>query len=120
MKELVEALAPWPLAQGIVIGILVAAAGFWAMRRGLQDRNRREAEQEAQPVRLDLDDGALPVRIVLTEDERRLQWAAYQQLHHIEQNSFKIALAGEQLLEATERLTQAVNRGNDIKWNSTR
>ncbi|WP_407146220.1 hypothetical protein [Bradyrhizobium sp. ORS 86] len=108
MKDLVEALAPWPVVQGIVIGLLVAGAAFWAMRRGLQDRNRHEAgADEPQPVRL-----------VFTDEEKRLEWGAYQQLENIEQNTFKMALTLEQLLEATRRQTEAMNRHNDIMWNA--
>jgi len=101
MKELIDALNPFPLAQGMVIGLIVAAAGFWAVRRGLQDNRKREgAPADVQRVHVELSD-----------EEKRLQWTAYEQLENLEKNSF----AAVKLLE---KIAEGVNRLGDTRWNS--
>jgi hypothetical protein len=92
MEEAVKALAPWPVLQGVVIGLIVAAVGFWAMRRGLQENKRRETATGE----------ALAVRLELADDERKAQWKAHEQLDHLHENSFKIVRLLEQLVEATQ------------------
>lgn len=105
MEEVVKALAPWPVLQGIVIGLLVAAAAFWAMRRGLQENRRREG--------LDIQ----PIRLHLTDDEKRAQWAAYEQLGHLHENSFAMVKHLEKLIEGQLQLLAALNRIPDSRWN---
>ena len=99
MEELIKALSPWPLAQGIFIGLLIAGAGFWAVRRGLQDSRKRDGNASAQPVRLHL-----------TDEEKRLEWTAYEQLENIERNSFL-------MVKHLEIMTAAFNRIADNFWN---
>lgn len=100
MEELLKALAPWPLAQGIVIGLAIAGVGFWAMKRGMQDRKRREEGGDAQHVRVELSD-----------DEKRLQWAAYKQLENIEKNSFT-------MVKLLGTIAEGVNRIADTRFNA--
>jgi len=106
MEELVKALGPWPMVQGIVIGLFVAAAGFWAIRKGLQD-SRKET-------------GHVPrvVRIEHTDEEKRWQWEAYKQLGHIEKNSFEIAKHSEDAVELLREVAKGINRMADAYWNS--
>lgn len=100
MEEVLKALGPWPLAQGIVIGLLVAAAGIWAMRRGMQESRRREnADGAAQLVKIDR-----------TEEERRLDWKFVEQMERIDKNAAEVPMLLEKILEA-------VNRFNDTRWN---
>ncbi len=101
MKELLDALNPFPLAQGILIGLVVAAGGFWAVRRGLQDSRKRDS----LPVEV------ARVHIELSDEEKRLEWIAYEQLENIEKNSFKMA-------ELLKSIAEAVNRLADNRWNS--
>lgn len=105
MEEVVKALAPWPVLQGIVIGLLVAAAAFWAMRRGLQENRRREG--------LDVQ----PIRLHLTDDEKKAQWAAYEQLQQICENSFAVKHHLEKMVEGQSLLLAALNRLSDSRWN---
>lgn len=92
MDKLLEALTPWPTIQGFAIGLIVAALGVWAMRRGLQESRRRETASGE----------ALAVRLELADSEREAQWKAHQHLDHIHQNSFKIVQLLEKLVESQQ------------------
>ena len=100
MEEVIKALGPWPLIQGMVLGMLVAAAGFWAMRRGMQESRRRESAAEIPQI----------VKLMLSDDERETQWAFKKQMEHLEKNSFEMTALLQKILEA-------VNRFNDTRWN---
>lgn len=115
MEELLKALGPWPMAQGIVIGLLVAAAGFWAIRRGLQDNQRsRDDDNEVRVVRIE---EVLTVRIDHTDEEKRWQWEAYKQLGHIEGNSYEVVKHSEDSVELLREILKSINRLNDGRWN---
>jgi len=107
MEEVLKALGPWPLAQGIIIGFLIAAGGIWAMRRGLQD-NRKRAEIE----------GPLTVRIEHTDEEKRWKWEAYKQLGHLEKNSFEMVKHAEDSVELLREILKGINRLADMHFNS--
>lgn len=107
MEEILKALAPFPLLEGVVLGIMVAAAGFWAMRRGLQESRRRETASGE----------ALAVRLELADDERRAQWEAHKHLDHIHENSFAIVKHLEKLVELQLTSIAALNRIADARWN---
>jgi hypothetical protein len=116
MDELLKALGPWPVAQGIVIGLLVAAAGFWAIRKGLQDNQRpRDDDGEVRVVRIE---EVLTVRIDHTDEEKRWQWEAYKQLGHLESNSFEMKRSNQDSVELLREILKSINRLNDGRWNS--
>jgi hypothetical protein len=98
MDELIKSLGPWPMIQGLVIGMIVAAAGIWAIRRGIQDSRKNRIDSESL-------------------EGIRAKWAAYQQLEHIENNSFEIAALLEKMIEGQARLHEVLNRIADTKWN---
>ena len=124
MEELLKALGPWPVAQGIVIGLLVAAAGFWAIRRGLQDNQRpRDDDREIRLVRIEDTptvriEEVLTVRVEHSDEEKRWQWEAYKQLGHIEKNSFEMVKHAEDSVELLREILKSINRLNDGRWNS--
>ncbi|MBR0855680.1 hypothetical protein [Bradyrhizobium liaoningense] len=116
MEELLKALGPWPMVQGIVIGLLVAAAGFWAIRRGMQDSARaRDEGGEGRVVRIDQ---VVAVRVQRTLEEQRWQWEAYKQLGHLEKNSFEEVKHSEDAVELLREILKGVNRLADGGWNS--
>ena len=86
MKDLIDALGPWPALQGIIIGLMVAGVGIWALRKGFL------ADPESAK---DKDDG-------------RDQWEAYRQLSNIEQNSWHIRTALEKLAETAKDVEAAI------------
>ncbi|WP_448031561.1 hypothetical protein [Bradyrhizobium liaoningense] len=123
MEELLKALGPWPVAQGMVIGLLVAAAGFWAIRRGLQDNQRTRDDDEVRVVRIEevltvRVEEVLPVRVEHTDEEKRWQWEAYKQLGHIEGNSFETVKHSEDSVELLREILKSINRLADARWNS--
>ncbi|CUT12556.1 hypothetical protein BF49_7140 [Bradyrhizobium sp.] len=105
MEEVLKALGPFPVAQGIVIGILVAAAGFWAIRKGLQDSRRGEGEV------------ARTVRIEHSDEEKRWQWEAYKQLGHLEKNSFDQVKHSEDTVDLLREVLKGINRIADGRFN---
>jgi hypothetical protein len=88
MEEFLKALAPWPLAQGIAIGLIIAAIGVWAIRKGLQDKRDREPAIETM----------------------KAEWAMREQLRHIHENSFE-------MVEHLKTIAAAMNRIADDRWN---
>lgn len=98
MEEALKALGPWPMAQGIAIGLIIAALGGWAFQRGLRDRNRdREPSLE----------------------EAKAKWELYGQIRHIHQNSFEMVKHAEKSNELLAGVLAALNRFNDNRWNKT-
>jgi hypothetical protein len=94
MKELLEALGPWPTVQGIAIGIIVAGVGIWAMRRGMLDKSKD-----------------LPLEDV------KAKWELYTQIRHIHENSFAMVEQLKRSNDLAEQQLAAVNRANDMRWN---
>lgn len=95
MEELFRALTPWPMAQGIFIGLAIAGAGVWAIHKGLQDKKAREPGIE----------------------DMKADWAAREQLRHIHDNSFANVRLQEKSNELLVQVLAAVNRFNDDRWN---
>jgi hypothetical protein len=95
MDELLKALGPWPMVQGIAIGLIVGGLGFYAMRLGLRDRRSGEPSLDAL----------------------KAQWAAYEHLDHIHENSFAIVKHMEKLVELQLMTIAAINRLADNRWN---
>lgn len=108
MEEVLKALAPWPVVQGIGIGMLVAALGFWAIRKGLQEDLRKAGDGS---------DIARIVRIDLSDEEKRWQWEAYKQLGHLEGNSFQSVKHSEDSVELLREILKSINRLADGRWN---
>lgn len=103
MEEILKALSPWPVLQGVLLGLLVAAGGVWAMRRGWLDSKKA--------------DSAAPVPVPTVED-LKLRWEMQKAIGHIAANSFEIVKLLERQNELTEALTAAVNRVFDTRWNT--
>lgn len=108
LKAILVAVAPSPLALGIVIGLLIAGGGFWAMRRGVQENRKRDAERA----------DTMLVRIDLSDEEKRRQWKAYEHIGHLNGNSFEIVGHLDQLVELNRGILSALNRLADNRWNS--
>lgn len=87
MDEVTKALGPWPILQ-MVFGIVVLGLGVWSIVRGLRGKEEKHSD-----------------------DDRRAEWEAYNQLSHIEENTFKIVAAQEKIVEAVNRLV-------DVIWNN--
>ncbi|MBR0687364.1 hypothetical protein JQ594_15640 [Bradyrhizobium manausense] len=117
MEEILKTLAPWPLAQGIIIGFLIAAGGIWAMRRGLQDNNKHsDADGDgSRTVRIKQ---VVAVRVEHTDEEKRWQWEAYKQLGHLETNSFEMAKHAEDSVDLLREILKGINRLADTRFNS--
>jgi hypothetical protein len=96
MKEVLEALAPWPVIQGIVIGLIIAGIGVWAMLRGLQDRQKKP------------DPGV---------EDLQARWEMQQAIAHMHENSFEIVKLLEKQNDIGERMLAAINRLADSHWN---
>lgn len=97
MDKLLEALGPWPLVQGIVIGIIVAAIGAWAIRRGLQDFSKR-----TEPSIEDI----------------KSKWELHRSIGHLDKNSFEIVDLLKRANELAEQQIAAINRLGDSRWNA--
>jgi hypothetical protein len=103
MEEVLKALGPWPTVQGIAIGIVVAAVGIWAMRRGMQDSKKSEPNVE----------------------DIKARWELQKWMAHIHENSFDIVKLLEKSNELSERSNElleqtiaAINRVFDTRWNT--
>ena len=94
MKELIEALGPWPTLQGIAIGMIVAGIGVWAILRGLQGRGREAPLEDAKQ-----------------------RWEEHKWMEHIHENSFEVVKQLERANDLTEQMLAAMNRFNDSRWN---
>lgn len=88
LDEFTKALGPWPILQAF-FGLIVVALGVYAMARGVIGR-RNEPQ--------------------VADEDKRAEWAAYEQLRNIEQNTFKI-------VDTQTRMVDAVNRLVDVVWN---
>lgn len=95
MKELIEALGPWPMLQGILLGMIVAGGGAWAILRGLQGRGRDPAQLE----------------------EAKARWEIHNWFDHIHENSFKMVDLLEKQHALSMQILTALNRANDQHWN---
>jgi hypothetical protein len=95
MKELIEALGPWPTLQGVVIGMAVAGIGAWAILRGLQGDDRKPQQLE----------------------EAKAKWEAHNWLREIHDNSSLLVDLMQKSNELSTQLLQAINRFNDNRWN---
>lgn len=88
LEELTKALGPWPLLQ-LLFGLSILGAGIWAIVRG--SRGKSEA---------------------VSIEDRRAEWAAYEQLRNIEENTFKIVESQKRMVEVVDRLASVIwNRG---------
>lgn len=95
MDEILKALAPWPMLQGIMLGLLVAAGGAWAMKRGFQDSKKTEPSVE----------------------DLQARWEMQKALAHIHENSFVIVDLLKKQNDLAERMLAALNRIGDNLFN---
>ena len=89
LEELTKALGPWPILQ-VFFGLSILGAGIYAIVRG--------ARGKPDDIRL---------------EDRRAEWAAYEQLRNIEENTFKIVAAQEKIVASVNQLVSVI-------WNSQR
>ena len=89
MEEALKLLGPWPLLQGLALGLVIAGIAVWAIRRGLQDSNTVATR---------------------SDEERYAERDAYKQLDRIEEHT-------EATVRLLERILEAFNRLNDMRWN---
>lgn len=97
MDKLIEALGPWPMVQGMVLGLVVAAIGIWAMRRGMQE-NSLKGENAIEDI--------------------RARWELQKAIGHIHENSFEMVEQLKRGNDLAEQMVSAVNRLNDTRWNA--
>ena len=93
LDELTKALGPWPLLQ-LLFGLSILAAGIWAIVRGARGKSE-----------------------VVSIDDKRAEWAAYEQLRNIEDNSFKTVDLLKRANDIGEQQLAAFNRLFDTRWN---
>lgn len=89
-------LGPWPILQ-FMFGISVLGGGVWMIIRG-QKKN-----EEAKPT------AAL--------EDKRAEWAAYQQLEHIEQNSFRQVELLAKILDRMQNNADQMKALSAAIWN---
>lgn len=89
MDEVTKALGPWPILQ-MVFGLVVLGLGIWSIIRGIRGKEDKDSDED-----------------------KRAEWKAYNQLSNIEQNTFRIAAAQEKIVESVNRLV-------DVIWNNNR
>jgi hypothetical protein len=97
MKELIEALGPWPTVQGIVIGMAIAGAGVWAILKGMRGDDEKDQ---------------------LGIEEMRAKWKFFDQFDHVHGNSFEILTELKKQNELSTRILEVLNRLADHRWNS--
>jgi len=95
MGELLNALTPYPMALGIAIGLIIAAVGVWAMRKGMQDRRERDT-----PI-----------------EDVKARWETNTRIGHIHENSFDIVKLLERSNDLAEAQLAVMNRIADGRWN---
>lgn len=95
MEEVLKALSPWPQAQGILIGLIIAALGVWAFRKGLLDSKKSEPNVE----------------------DIKARWELQKAIAHIHDNSFDMVKLQERSNELAEQILAAINRLTDTRWN---
>jgi hypothetical protein len=86
LEQIGTALGPWPLAQAFFFGLL-GFGGVYAIIRGARGK----------PDNTNFED-------------KRAEWAAYEQLRNIEDNTFKI-------VESQKRMVEVVDRLATVIWN---
>lgn len=95
MGELLNALTPYPMALGIAIGLIIAAIGVWAMRKGMQERSAKET-----PI-----------------EDVKARWETHARIGHMHENSFEIVKLLEKANDIAEAQLAALNRLFDTRWN---
>lgn len=98
MDKLIEALAPWPQLQGIAIGLVICAIGYWAIRKGREDK--KSSESESRSI-----------------EDLKAQWEAYTHIDHIHENSFATVKHLERIVEIQLMILAATNRVADTRFN---
>lgn len=89
LEDGMKLLGPWPILQ-LMFGLAVLAGGVYMVIRGL---NRKDEPR-------------------LTLEDKRAEWAAYEQLKNVEENTFK-------LVDGQRQLTDAINRLTSVLYNRT-
>jgi hypothetical protein len=90
-----KALGPWREMRGVAIGAAVACAVIWAIRKGLQDRERYEPDLK----------------------DVKAKWALYHQIENIEKNSFDMRDSLTAIAKAQEGIQDNVGRLVSVPWN---
>ena len=93
LEELTKALGPWPVLQ-LFLGLSVLAAGIYAIVRGVRSKSEN-----------------------VSFEDKRAEWAAYEQLHNVEENSFKFVELLKRSNDLAEAQLAALNRLFDTRWN---
>jgi hypothetical protein len=94
MEEITKALGPWPFLQ-FVFGVVVLGLGVWSISRGLKGKEEKSFQIE----------------------DKRAEWAAYDQLKNIEENTFKMVENQKILGENQKSIVESVNRLTSVLWN---
>lgn len=98
LKELTEALGPWPILQ-LLFGLAVLGGGIYAIFRGVNTK------KEEPTIHL---------------EDRRAEWEAYNQLRNIEENSFKLVELQKQSNELQRQMVDSFKQLAGILWNQPR
>lgn len=93
MEEVAKALGPWPILQ-MIFGLVILGLGVWSIMRGLKGKEEN--------MRL---------------EDRRQEWAAFEQLKNIEENTFKMIEHQKTVIDTQRAIVQAVNQLTSVLWN---
>lgn len=94
LDELMKALGPWPILQ-VILGLMAFGAGVWAVIRGLNSSKR--------------DTG-------MALEDKRAEWAAYEQLKNISENSFKMVELQAKIVDGQAQMRDAINALITALW----
>lgn len=94
LDELMKALGPWPILQ-VILGMLAFGAGVWAIIRGFNS-SRKETG--------------------MALEDKRAEWAAYEQLKNISENSFKMVELMAKLVDGQAQMRDSVNALITAMW----
>lgn len=87
LDELIRSLGPNPILQ-VLLGTLAFGAGVYAIIQGIRSSNRESGTKL---------------------EDKKAEWAAYQQLQNIEQNTFRLIDLQGQTVTAIKHLTDAIH-----------
>jgi hypothetical protein len=92
LEDGMKLLGPWPILQ-FMFGVAVLAGGVYMIFRGFANKDKVSIE------------------------DRRAEWAAYEQLKNIEENSFKIVEHQKTVIDTQRAIVQSVNQLTSVLWN---
>ena len=96
LDEGMKLLGPFPIFQ-VILGLAVLGGGVFMMIRGLTGDGRKPP--------------------VFSIEDKRAEWAAYEQLRNIEENSFKMVELSKQNGDLLRKLDDSIKALASAIWN---